>query len=219
MPSNCTAKSTASQIDYTGGMRWLWLLVSPVVLASELWVPGAAFYRFSDESGRTQISDKIPPQAVARGYEVLDSRLFVLKTIPPQLTPAQLAQRDRKRAEQARLAQQAQQDQALLDRFPSVEDVTAAQRSEVRRIELQLDIQRRSLDIHEKSLASLQRKAAREERDGALSTQTLQALADKELDVLKARQAVADRSQALEDVQALYQARRERVALLTQQPR
>lgn len=196
-------------------MRWLLMFLSPWVLAAQLSVPGAAFYRYTDEAGRTHLSDKIPAEAVRLGYEILDGRLFVLKTVAPELTAEQLAQRDAQLAEQARLQQQAKQDRELLDRFPSVDDVSAAERSEVNRLELQLDIQRRTLDIHEKSLASLQRKAAREERNGEVSTQTLEAIADRELDVLKTRQVLADKLQALNDMKALYQARRDRVALLT----
>ncbi len=200
-------------------MRWLLVFLSPWVLAAQLSVPGAAFYRYTDEAGRTHLSDKIPAEAVRLGYEILDGRLFVLKTVAPELTAEQLARRDAQLAEQARLQQQAKQDRELLDRFPSVDDVSAAERSEVNRLELQLDIQRRTLDIHEKSLASLQRKAAREERNGEVSTQTLEAIADRELDVLKTRQVLADKLQALNDMRALYQARRDRVALLTESGR
>ena len=200
-------------------MRWLLVFLSPWVLAAQLSVPGAAFYRYTDEAGRTHLSDKIPAEAVRLGYEILDGRLFVLKTVAPELTAEQLARRDAQLAEQARLQQQAKQDRELLDRFPSVDDVSAAERSEVNRLELQLDIQRRTLDIHEKSLASLQRKAAREERNGEVSTQILEAIADRELDVLKTRQVLADKLQALNDMRALYQARRDRVALLTESGR
>lgn len=193
----------------------LFLLLIPVFALAQT-IPGAAFYRFTDEQGRTHISDKISPAQVPGGYEILDRRLYVLKRVAPAPTEAELAERDRLAAEQARIEQQAKQDRALLDRFPTVDDVSAAERSEIERLELQRDIQTRTLEIHQRALSVLQRRAAREERDGEVSIETLNALQGRELDVLKAQQSVAERAQALADMRALYQARRERVAMLTQ---
>ncbi|MGB0956998.1 MAG: hypothetical protein ACPGUF_00890, partial [Litorivicinus sp.] len=97
-----------------------------------------AYYRFVDEAGRTQLSDKIPPQYVKGGYEVLDAQLFVIRRVAPELTPAQLAARERQRLLDAEAEAQAAKDRQLLMRYPTVADLDSAERSDVERLELQV---------------------------------------------------------------------------------
>ena len=197
-------------------MRWLWILFSPWALAANPIAGAGEFYRFTDEHGRPQISHTIPPQAVAGGYQILDSRLFVIHTVAPELTPAEQLARDQAQAAQALAEQRARQDQALLDRFPSVADVEAAAASEMDRLQLQVDIQEKTLEIQQQSLAALQRKAAREERDGAVQPETLNAITTQRKAVEKASGALAKRRQLHADLAALYAARKARVQSLTQ---
>lgn len=123
-------------------MRWWLLVITPFVFASELSVPGAAFYRFSDDAGNQVLADKIPPRYVKYGYEVLDRRLFVIHRVAPAPTA--------------------------------------------------------------------------EERNGQVSEQTLSEVAQKELDFPRAQQILLEREQRVADLEALYQARKTRVAELTQ---
>ena len=150
-------------------MRWWLLFITPFVFASEVSVPGAAFYRFSDDAGNRVLADKIPPRYVKYGYEVLDRRLFVIHRVAPAPTAEELAAMERAQRQAQIEAQKQAQDDALLDRFPSVSDVEAAKRSELGRLELQLEIQMSAVESHRKNLAALKRKAAREERNGQVS--------------------------------------------------
>ena len=45
------APSTASSFDYTASYALVVMFITPFVFASEVSVPGAAFYRFSDDAG------------------------------------------------------------------------------------------------------------------------------------------------------------------------
>lgn len=197
-------------------MRWWLLFITPFVFASEVLIPGAAFYRFSDDAGNRVLADKIPPRYVKHGYEVLDHRLFVIHRVAPAPTAEELAAMERAQRQAQIDAQKQAQDDALLDRFPSVSDVEAAKRSELGRLELQLEIQMSAVESHRKNLAALKRKAAREERNGQVSEQTLSEVAQKELDLLRAQQILLEREQRVADLEALYQARKTRVAELTQ---
>ena len=76
-------------------MRWWLLFITPFVFASEVSVPGAAFYRFSDDAGNRVLADKIPPRFVKYGYEVLDRRLFVIHRVAPAPTAEELAAMER----------------------------------------------------------------------------------------------------------------------------
>ena len=84
------------------------------------------------------------------------------------------------------------------------------------RLQLQVDIQEKTLEIQQQSLAALQRKAAREERDGAVQPETLNAITTQRKAVEKASGALAKRRQLHADLAALYAARKARVQTLTQ---
>lgn len=197
---------------------WRFLVIG--IFASSAWaesdLSAAAFYRFVDDAGRVQLSDKIPPKFVGQGYEVLDVNLFVIDRVAPALTPAQIVERDRRRALEAEANAQRAKDQQLLDRFPSLEILANAERADLDRLKLQVDIAQQTLALQSNALAQLRRQAAREERNGSVSLETLEAVTARELQVLKAEQAVTKREREIADTQALYQARRQRLVLITQ---
>ncbi|WP_420551101.1 hypothetical protein [Litorivicinus lipolyticus] len=191
-----------------------------VVSAFSFWASAQgipAYYRFIDEAGRTQLSDKIPPAQVKRGYEVLDSQLFVIRRVAPELTPAQLAARELERQRQAEIAAQAAKDQQLLMRYPSVADLDMAERNDIERLELQVLIADKTLEIQRTALAQVERQAAREERNGAISDDTLNRVSERSLDVAKLELALAKRHIEINDLRALYAARRARIERLVGQ--
>lgn len=197
-------------------MRWIVVVVSTFSFwASAQGIP--AYYRFVDEAGRTQLSDKIPPAHVKRGYEVLDSQLFVIRRVAPELTPAQLADRELERQRQAEIAAQAAKDQQLLMRYPSVADLDMAERNDIERLELQVLIADKTLEIQRTALAQVERQAAREERNGAISDDTLDRVGERSLDVAKLELALAKRQIEINDLRALYAARRARIERLVGQ--
>ena len=174
-----------------------------------------AFYRFVDANGVTQLSDRVPPASVKGGYEVLDSRLFVIEVVAPEPTQAELAAMARAEAERMQAQRQAQQDRELLSRFPSVADVELAKASDLKRLELQHDILTRQLQAYERNLAELKRRAAREERNGEVSLEVLDAMAEREMQQFKAEQRVLEKQSEIEALTADYSRKKLRVASLT----
>ncbi len=97
-------------------------------------------FRYRDERGVMHMETSLPPAYAQVGYEVLDGRtLRVLNVVTPRLTADQLAQQARqrhkveaaeaeaKKAEQARLREDAQQnnrDRMLLQTYATEADIT-----------------------------------------------------------------------------------------------
>ena len=109
---------------------------------------------------------------------MLDRRLFVIHRVAGP--DGRRARRHGAGTTQAQInAQKQAQDDALLDRFPSVSDVEVPSVVSWERLELQLEIQMSAVESHRKNLAALKRKAAREERNGQVSEQTLSEVAQR----------------------------------------
>ena len=111
-----------------------------LALACLLFAGGAqaALYKWVDEQGRVQYSDKPPDQG--KGAVQMTNRGIVVKKIEPTPTPEQkkVLQEDqaRKQEEEAKAAEQRRQDQALLQSFTSVEEIDMKRDREVQALEV-----------------------------------------------------------------------------------
>lgn len=83
-------------------------------------------YRYKGANDEVVIDDRIPPEFISKGYEVLNSSGFVIETVEPELTDEQRA----KQSEQERLKEkekeQREKDEWLLDRFSDASDAVRA---------------------------------------------------------------------------------------------
>ncbi|MFT6267099.1 MAG: hypothetical protein ACJAWS_003266, partial [Oleiphilaceae bacterium] len=66
----------------------------------------AQLYRYTNEQGNLVMGHVIPPNFVAKGYDILNVQGRIIETIPPALNEKQIAQRDAqlKQKEQAKIA-------------------------------------------------------------------------------------------------------------------
>jgi len=98
----------------------------------------AALYKWVDEKGRVQYSDK-PPTEKDKGGVQMSNRGIVLKKMEGGLTPEQKkAQEDevaRKKLEEQKAAEQRRQDNALLQSFTSVQEIDMKRDREVQALE------------------------------------------------------------------------------------
>ncbi|MDR3429840.1 DUF4124 domain-containing protein [Silvimonas sp.] len=94
----------------------------PVVLALLLVAAQvhAALYRWVDDNGQVQYSDKPPVAGAKKGVSVLDTQGMVRKEPAPQLTPEEKA---RLQTEKAQQLDQQRRDRALLQSFSSPKDI------------------------------------------------------------------------------------------------
>jgi hypothetical protein len=108
----------------------LWWVFAAGLLA---WTTALAdTYKWADEKGRIQYTDRVPPEAVNRGMVELNKQGMTRKVIEPALTPAQRqADEEKKELEQKAqraLTEQRNQEIALLSSYTSEGDIDLARR-------------------------------------------------------------------------------------------
>lgn len=120
----------------------------------------AELYRYTNERGVVVLDRQgVPPQHVARGYEVLNEQGRVIQVVPPAPTAAQ-----RQRLLEER--QRAEADARLLRLYASVEDVERAKARKLAELESVIGIARGNLQSLRSQHASLRQQAANHERSG-----------------------------------------------------
>ena len=113
-------------------------LALATALAMAITAAEAALYRWVDENGRVQYSDT-PPQKDKSAVQ-LSNRGLVLKKMDGALSPEQQkakeAEEARKRAEDAKAAEQRRQDSALLQSFTTVNEIDMKRDREINGVEI-----------------------------------------------------------------------------------
>jgi hypothetical protein len=103
-----------------------------------LGVGHAAMYKWVDEKGRVQYSDK-PPSDREKGAVQMTNRGIVVKKIEPGMTPEQKKALEddqaRKKQEELKAAEQRKQDNALLQSFTSVQEIDMKRDREVQALD------------------------------------------------------------------------------------
>ncbi|MEM8844367.1 MAG: DUF4124 domain-containing protein [Pseudomonadota bacterium] len=101
-----------------------------LLIGASLGVSKADVYKWVDENGDVQFSDRIPAEESKRGHDVLNEQGIVVESVDSEKTPEEI----RQAAEQARLAEikrqeaekQAAHDKALLKSFTSIDELVNA---------------------------------------------------------------------------------------------
>lgn len=155
------------------------LLLSPLANAAS----GQVLYRYTDEQGILVLNERVPPEYVAGGYEILNHSGRVLEVVPPQLSPEEFeAQRQQEAQEEA--------DRKLLKRYNSVADIESARKRKLAIVEQDMAIMRSNISSLGRQIAQEETSAARTQRGGReVAPELLQRIADlqKEVSVLRER--------------------------------
>ena len=117
-----SARSSLSRIALVGAM----------VAALVSGIAGAETYKITDEKGRVQYTDRVPPEAANRGMVELNKQGMTKTVTAPPLTPEQRKNEEEKmerqrQAERAAMRQRAQAN-ALLASYTSESDIDVAKR-------------------------------------------------------------------------------------------
>lgn len=92
----------------------------------------AETYKWVDEKGRVQYTDRLPPEAANRGMVELNKQGMTKKVTDPALTPDQRKAQEEKLEQQRQaergLAEKRHQDNALLSSYTSENDIDLARR-------------------------------------------------------------------------------------------
>lgn len=142
------------------------LLIGSTAIAAD----GPIYYRYKDDADKTVLSNSLPPEAAKKGYQIVDSFGRVKETIAPSLTPDQIVERDKRLAEEARLAdlarQQAEADAELLKQFPRTEDAIRARDRRVSELDTLITYKRSTISRSETKLTEQEAIAATMEKTG-----------------------------------------------------
>jgi hypothetical protein len=140
---------------------------------------GGKLYRWVDEDGRVQYSDRVPPSQQSKGHSRLDDSGIELEKVKAarskEEVEAELAREKalkRLRAEQQRLIEkQKAADRVLLRTFRSEDDIKMARDGKLTAIDVHIQVIRGNIKRLKSRLEDLQKGAADLERQGKKPSQ------------------------------------------------
>jgi hypothetical protein len=140
----------------------LWLVVAGLIAAATATTATGETYKWVDEKGHVQYTDRLPPEAVNRGNIEFDKQGITKKVVDPALTAAQRKALEEKQELQRQADRAAvekrNQDNALLSSYTSESDIDVARRRN-------LALVGASILSAEARIKALQRRAAVLERE------------------------------------------------------
>lgn len=195
------------------------LAVSILILVCTLLLPmplnAAEYFRYRNDTGAVVIDSILPPQFVKYGYEVINDKGLVLRTIAPQATEAEIQAKQQQREEQRRREEQFKKDTMLLTRYSSVADIEASQSRVVDEINVRLSILRANLRSLKAQIERQQEEAANAERAGReVPKRLLDNISTMEGEVDDTRKKIAARKKEITAVKRKYAADIERFEYL-----
>jgi hypothetical protein len=127
-------------------------------------------YRWVDKDGVVRYSDQVPPEAVNEERQTLDRRGMTVDRVERAMTPEERAEHERALAEQARLAQQEEEqrksDAILLGSYQSEADLERTYKERFALAAQSLEAAQIGIASQEKSMAEFLAHAADLERNG-----------------------------------------------------
>ncbi|MCI8208648.1 hypothetical protein AUC61_03795 [Pseudomonas sp. S25] len=143
------------------------LVISPFAATHAAETPQPLLYRYVDSRGVTVLDRQgVPPEYVAKGYEVLNAQGRVVQVVPPPPTADEIHQAQAKKA-------QANADAQLLNLYSNVEDVDRAKARKLSELDALIALAQGNLKGLNTQQATLQGQAADLERAGKTVPQSL----------------------------------------------
>ena len=177
------------------------------------------FYRYVDASNKVVILDRLPPDVVPRGYDVIRADGSVVKSVAPQLTEEEREALRREKAV-ARARAEAEEklrawDESLLLRYSNIDDIEHAKQRALTDIRVRISILKSNLSTAKQQVLNNQAEAAELERRGqAVPAALSKTLADLRHEVSTTEQQIGRRLVELDDVDAAYERDKERFSQL-----
>ncbi|WP_456413238.1 DUF4124 domain-containing protein [Thiolapillus sp.] len=142
----------------------------------------AKLYKWVDEEGNVQYSDKLPPAAVKKPHEKLDRHGLVIDRKGRAKTPEEIAEEERvkrlREETQRQIAEQQAKDRVLLNSYRSDDDIILARDGKLATIDSQIRITYTNITRLKERLSGYKQKAANLERLGKAISAQLQTSID-----------------------------------------
>jgi chromosome segregation ATPase len=180
---------------------------------------GGDFYRYINDEGIVVVDYRVPPEYVARGYEVLNDEGAVIRVVPRALTEqerqvadARQSREDEARAEAERLRQW---DESLLLRYSTIADIEAARERALGELRIRVSILKSNKRSLKQQVETYQAQAADLERSGkSVELVLLRTIEDLQDDIDTTDRAMADRMSEIETVATAYRQDIDRFGML-----
>jgi len=179
-----------------------------------------ALYKWVDEKGRVQYSDKPPTEKDKSGVQ-MSNRGIVLKKIDGGLTPEQKKAQEeelaRKKAEEQKAAEQRRQDHALLQSFTSVQEIDMKRDREVQALEAMItNLRGQEKTVTERLADERKRAESYAQRKKPLPDSVRDDLARSENEKKVLTEDIARRQQEVADARSKYDVLKRRYTELRQ---
>lgn len=167
-------------------------------------------YRFTNDEGVAVVAYQVPPEHVAKGYEILNEKGVLVEVVPPTLSAAERNSMD----SETRKARQAEDerrqlqewDESLLLRYSSIDDIEAARDRALRDLRIRVSILRGKQRSLRQQVENYQAQAADQERRGqAVSPGHLQAITDLRREINQTEHYIVDREREISRMVAAYE--------------
>jgi len=166
----------------------------------------ANMYRYTDENGQIVISSTIPQEATKRGYDILSNNGRVIETIPPAPTEEEIAAREAEKQRQKELAEQREQDRALLKRFSHPDQAVKAMHRKIRELEGLIQLKRGNISVISSQLDNEQSRAANMERAGReIPEGTLEKIRRLEAQIRDIEREIASQTQEIDELRKAFE--------------
>ena len=176
----------------------------------------ANMYRYTDENGQIVISSTIPQEATKRGYDILNDNGRVIDTIPPAPTDEEIAAREAEKQRQKELAEQREQDRALLKRFSHPDQAVKAMHRKIRELEGLIQLKRGNISVISSQLDNEQSRAADMERAGReIPEAMLEKIRRLEAQIRDIEREITSQTQEIEELRQAFEADIERLEEVT----
>lgn len=158
------------------------------------------FYRYKNENGNPVLSNTIPKDKLAAGYEIVDAKGRVIKTVGPALTEDELAEKTEQRKQAAlekeRAAKQAEVDAELLRKYSFPEDIEAEKDRKIKEMQVNATILQGNLKVVQGELEAEYAKAAKLEKNNQPVSKALQNRISALESKLKTTQVMLDKRES-----------------------
>lgn len=122
--------------------------------------PGMLLYRYTDSHGVTVLDRQgVPPEYIAKGYQVLNQQGRVVQVVPPAPTAEELRLKQQAKA-------QADADAQLLSAYPTLEEFDRIRARKLAEVDTMAQIAQNNINALQAQQGSVQSQAANEERAG-----------------------------------------------------
>jgi hypothetical protein len=163
-------------------------------------------YRYVNDDGVAVVAYQVPPEHVAKGYEVLSEKGVLIEVVPRTLSDEERASMsaEERRTREAEVERERLRawDRSLLIRYSSIEDIEAARDRALRDLRIRVSILKGKQRSLRQQVENYQAEAADQERRGQqVSPGHLEAIESLRAEIAQSERSIVDREQEIADVQ------------------